>query len=78
MAETAQKPTLVKMLSKKEVKKEVFDKLSGALAVYKNKFSKKKFENKLKKASNLFAVDIAKSAKKNKKRIVSKKAVEKK
>jgi hypothetical protein len=78
MSESSKKATLVKMLSKKEVKKVVFEKLSGALAEYKNNFGKKEFETKLKKASKLFAVDIAKRVKKEKKPAVPKKEAEQK
>ena len=65
MADTEQKIPVVKKLTKKQAKKEVFEKLSGALAEYKNKLDKKKFESNLKKASKLFAVDIAKAFKKD-------------
>ena len=78
MSESTKKATLVKMLSKKEVKKVVFEKLSGALAEYKNNFGKKEFETKLRKASKLFAVDIAKRVKKEKKPAVLKKEAEQK
>ena len=47
--------------------KEVFEKLAGALAEYKSKLNEKKFENNLKKASKLFAVDIVKAIKKDRK-----------
>jgi hypothetical protein len=67
MADTEQKVPAIKKLTKKQAKKEVFEKLSGALAEYKNKLDKKKFESKLKKASKLFAVDIAKAFKKDQK-----------
>jgi len=78
MAETEQKPSLEKLISKKEARKEVFEKLSGALAGYKSKFKKKEFESKLKKASKLFAVDIAKGFKKDKKQADAKKVLKKK
>jgi hypothetical protein len=65
MADTEQKIPVVKKLTKKQAKKEVFEKLSGALAEYKNKLDKKKFESNLKKASKLFAVDIARAFKKD-------------
>ena len=45
----------------------MFEKLSGALAEYKNKLDKKKFESNLKKASKIFAVDIVKALKKERK-----------
>ena len=53
--------------SKKETQKEVFEKLSGALAEYKSSLNEKKFETKLKKASKLFATEIVKSIKKARK-----------
>ena len=51
-------------ISKKQARKVVYDKLAGALAEFSNTVSEKKFRNKLKKASKLFAVDIAKAANK--------------
>jgi len=66
MSET-EKPVMVKKITKKEAQKAVFEKLSGALAEYKNKLDKKKFESNLKKASKLFAVDIVKASKKDRK-----------
>ncbi|MEO5681687.1 MAG: hypothetical protein ABIQ88_03545 [Chitinophagaceae bacterium] len=67
MAEKEQKIPAVKQLTKKQVKKEVFKKLSGALAEYKSKLDKKTFESNLKKTSKLFAADISKAFKKDKK-----------
>jgi hypothetical protein len=78
MTDIEQKPAVVKKLTKKQAKKEVFKKLSGALAEYKNKLDKKKFESNLKKASKLFAIDIAKAFKKARKLKSVKKVVEKK
>ena len=78
MTDIEQKPAVVKKLTKKQAKKEVFEKLSGALAEYKNKLDKKKFESNLKKASKLFAVDIAKAFKKDRQLKSVKKAVAKK
>ncbi len=78
MEKAVQPPVLVKALSKKETKKAVFEKLSGALSEYKNNFGKKEFENKLKKASKLFAVDIARSTKKEKKPAIAKKTAKQK
>jgi len=57
----------VKKLIKKDVRKEVFQKLSGALAAYTDKLNKKKFERKLNKASKLLATDIVKAIKKSRK-----------
>jgi hypothetical protein len=67
MADTEQKTIVTKKLTKKQARKEVFAKLSGALAEYKSKLDKKKFESNLKKASKLFAVDLAKAFKKDRK-----------
>ncbi|MEO8763671.1 MAG: hypothetical protein ABI416_05260 [Ginsengibacter sp.] len=64
----AEKTGIVKKHTKKETQKEVFEKLSGALAEYKSKLDGKKFETKLKKASKLFAVDIVKAIKKDRKK----------
>ena len=64
----AEKTVIVKKPTKKETRKEVFEKLSGALAEYKSKLNEKKFENKLKKASKVFAVDIVKAIKKESKK----------
>lgn len=60
--------TKVKIPTKKETRQEVFEKLSGALVEYKSKLSEKKFQEKLKKASRLFATDIVKAIKKDRKR----------
>ena len=56
-----------KKLIKKETRKELFVKLSYALAEYKDKLNEKTFENNIKKASKLFAVDIVKAIKKDRK-----------
>jgi hypothetical protein len=55
-----------KKLSKKQAKKIAFKKLSDALAEYKESLKKKKFRNHLKKASKLFASDIAKASREKK------------
>lgn len=57
-------------VSKKQARKVVYEKLAGALAEFRDTVSEKKFRNKLKKASKLFAVDIAKAAKKHPKAAV--------
>jgi hypothetical protein len=64
----AEKTLIVRQPTKKETRKEVFEKLSGALAEYKSKLDEKKFENKLRKVSKLFAVDIVKAMKKDRKK----------
>ena len=53
-------------ISKKEAKTIVYNKLAEALSDYKKEIKPKKFEAKLKKASKLFATDIAKAAGKTK------------
>jgi hypothetical protein len=58
MADT--KSVASKKISKKEAKQIVYEKLSSALAEYRSELKGKKFEQKLKKASKLFAFDIAK------------------
>jgi len=73
MSDQQQKATPGKILTRKQAKKEIFEKLSGALAEYKSRLDKKKFESKLKKATKLFAVDIAKATKKEMKSVVGKK-----
>lgn len=64
MADT-EKDLPVKKISKKDLRKAVYEKLSGALAEYKSGVDEKKFDNKLKKISKFFALDIAKAAIKN-------------
>ncbi|MDQ6763924.1 MAG: hypothetical protein M3015_15025 [Bacteroidota bacterium] len=66
-----QSAAITKKPTKKEAEKEVFEKLSNALAEYKDGVKEKKFKRKLKKASKLFAVDIARSLKKNRKRALA-------
>ncbi len=53
-------------LSKKELRKLLFDKISGALAEYREGMKEKRFTSNLKKASKLFAADIAKTIGKKK------------
>ena len=55
-----------KKISKKEAKTIVYNKLAEALSDYKKEIKPKKFESKLKKASKLFATDIAKASDKSK------------
>jgi hypothetical protein len=52
----------VKKISKKEAQKIVYNKISDALSEFKKDVKEKKFKSKLKKASKLFAADIAKVA----------------
>lgn len=58
----------VKKVTKKELRKQVYEKLAGALAEYKNGLNEKKFDSKLKKVSKVFALDIAKAVKNGKQR----------
>lgn len=54
-----------KKISKKEARQLVYDKLAVALAEFKSNNGKdKRFESNLKKASKLFADDVAKAANK--------------
>ena len=59
MTETTEKTS--PKLSKKEARKIVYEKFSNALAEYKANLKEKKFDTNLKKASKLFAADIAKA-----------------
>ena len=67
MTETTEKTS--PKLSKKEARKIVYEKLSGALAEYKANVKEKKFDSNLKKASKLFAADIAKAFAKQKQKL---------
>ena len=64
MTETTEKTSA--KLSKKEARKIVYEKFSNALAEYKASVKEKKFDSNLKKASKLFASDIAKAVAKQK------------
>ena len=68
MNQVDQKVIITKKPTKKDAQKEVFEKLSGALAEYKSNLKEKKFQRNLRKASKLFAVDIVKSLKKGRKK----------
>jgi len=61
MGKKTKTPKLTKKLTKKQAREMVFNKLAGALDEYKEKISEKKFRTNLKKASKLFAADIAKA-----------------
>jgi len=67
MTETTEKTS--PKLSKKEARKIVYEKLSGALAEYRANVKEKKFDSNLKKASKLFAADIAKAVAKQKQKL---------
>ncbi|TMI88762.1 MAG: hypothetical protein E6H06_18780 [Bacteroidetes bacterium] len=58
-----------KKLSKKEARKIVYEKLANALAEYRAGLKEKKFTSNLKKASKLFAADIAKAVAKQRQKI---------
>jgi hypothetical protein len=60
MTETSQKAS-AKKLSKKEARRIVSEKIATALAEYRSNVKEKKFATNLKKASRLFAADIAKA-----------------
>jgi len=58
-----------KKLSKKEARKLVYEKFASALAEYKTGVKEKKFDTNLKKASKLFAADIAKAISKQRQKL---------
>jgi len=67
MTESNVKPS--KKLSKKEARKMVYEKFAVALADYRAGVKEKKFASNLKKASKLFAADIAKAVARQRQRI---------
>ena len=67
MTETTEKAS--SKLSKKEARRIVYEKLSHALAEYKASVKEKKFDSNLRKASKLFAADIAKAVAKQKQKL---------
>jgi hypothetical protein len=65
-------------ITKKEINKEISDKLATALTSYKLKLGEKKFNDILKKSSKIFAAGLIKANKKTNKNIaVKKKAIKK-
>ena len=68
MAESTQKVS-AKKLSKKQARKIVSEKIATALAEYRSSVKEKKFDSNLKKASKLFAADIAKAIGKQKQKL---------
>jgi len=68
MTETSQKSP-VKKISKKEARKIVSEKIATALSEYRTSVKEKKFETNLKKASKLFAADIAKAIDRQKQKL---------
>jgi len=67
MTETTEKTS--PKLSKKDARKIVYEKFSNALAEYRTNVKEKKFDSNLKKASKLFAADIAKAVAKQKQKL---------
>ena len=55
---------MVKKISKKDARKLIFNKLTMALAEYKDLLKEKRFTSNLKKTSKLFAADIARASEK--------------
>jgi hypothetical protein len=53
-----------KKITKKGVRKAIYEKLASALVEYKDSLNEKKFSNKIKKATKLFVVDITRASKK--------------
>ncbi|MDR3717016.1 MAG: hypothetical protein P4L51_29750 [Puia sp.] len=68
----------VATLKKKEVRKQIFEKLTGALSDYKEELGEKKLATHVKKASKLISRDLVKISKKNHHRSKPKKAAPKK
>ena len=67
MTDNTVKPS--KKLSKKEARKLVYEKFASALAEYKTGVKEKKFDSNLKKASKLFASDIARAISKQRQKL---------
>jgi hypothetical protein len=67
MTETKEKNS--RKLSKKEARKIAYEKLSAAFAEYRSGVKEKRFDNQLKKASKLFAADIAKAVARQRQKI---------
>ena len=67
MTDNTVKPS--KKLSKKEARKIVSEKFASALSEYRTGVKEKKFASNLKKASKLFAADIAKAFAKQRQKI---------
>ncbi len=73
-----QVPDTAPTLKKKEVRKQIFEKLTGALSDYKQDLGDKKLATHVKKASKLISRDLLKISKKNHQRSKVKKAAPKK
>jgi hypothetical protein len=67
MTETTEKTST--KLSKKDARKIVYERFSNALAEYRANVKEKKFDSNLRKASKLFAADIAKAVAKQKQKL---------
>jgi hypothetical protein len=67
MTETTEKTS--PKLSKKDARKIVYERFSNALAEYRANVKEKKFDSNLRKASKLFAADIAKAVAKQKQKL---------
>jgi hypothetical protein len=67
MTETTEKTS--PKFSKKDARKIVYEKFSNALAEYKADLKEKRFDSNLKKASKLFAADIAKAVARQKQKL---------
>ena len=65
-------------LTKKEVRKQIFEKLTGALSDYKQELGERKLATHVKKASKLISRDLMRISKKNKEHGKASKAAPKK
>jgi hypothetical protein len=78
---THQETAAPSVSTKKQVRKEIVEKLTGALADYKKELGEKKLATRVKKASKLISRDLEKLSKKHKqqtkKSATKKKAVQK-
>lgn len=78
---THQETAAPSVFTKKQVRKEIVEKLTGALADYKKELGEKKLATRVKKASKLISRDLEKLSKKHKQQTkkspTKKKAVQK-
>lgn len=63
---TQQETVAAPVSTKKQVRKEIVEKLTGALADYKKQLGEKKLATRVKKASKLISRDLEKLSKKHK------------
>jgi len=68
----SKKASSAKKISKKQARQSVYDQLAAALAGFRRGIKEKKFERNLRRASRLFAGDIAKAANKTKGKVPKK------